>query len=168
MSDTIPASTTLAQWYKRFRDHEEHQPETPGLESGLYKLGAVGDSDPFANTRVELAPWRFHRAGPAEDVYILDVHRATWVFTTDWQMVHENLAWFGDTLSKQVPVDRSPDGLVLNDPMESDKNKAVRSIRRNPIADRLASKRRENDWTCGISPGLSPKARLSFMLPHRR
>ncbi|MHC4443312.1 MAG: glycoside hydrolase family 9 protein [Planctomycetota bacterium] len=70
-----------------------------------YKLGAVGDSDPFADTRQlidvgvtvghdEEYIWTFNMTAPMiPDTY-----------TTDWRMVHEFVCWFGDTLTKQVEV----------------------------------------------------------------
>jgi hypothetical protein len=72
-----------------------------------YKLGTVGDEDPFypQTTRVWLEPdetvepgddhtFTFELVAPdQEDVYI-----------TDWQMVHEHVQWFGETVSHDIVV----------------------------------------------------------------
>ena len=70
-----------------------------------FKLGAVGDSDPFADIRNLMAPrmtvmpnqnytFRFALKAPSEPG----------TYTTDWQMTHERVRWFGDIVSKQVCV----------------------------------------------------------------
>jgi hypothetical protein len=74
-----------------------------------YKLGAVGDSDPFAPGRITM-PSGAH-------VDYLDIY--TFQFTmsapyslntyvTDWRMLQESVAWFGATTSKNVLV-REPE-----------------------------------------------------------
>ncbi len=72
-----------------------------------YKLGAVDDSDPFyrSDTRVWLpegvevppgAAWTFDFTLEAPD------GGGTW--TTDWQMVHEAVRWFGEAVAVDVAV----------------------------------------------------------------
>ncbi len=72
-----------------------------------YKLGAVDDSDPFyaVDTRVWLpddtsvAPgetWTFEIA--------MDAPLEEGSFTTDWQMVHEGIRWFGESTEREVAV----------------------------------------------------------------
>jgi hypothetical protein len=72
-----------------------------------YKLGAVDDSDPFydQDTRIWLpesaevppgAAWTF------EFPLLAPSDAGTW--TTDWQMVHEAVQWFGETIAKEVSV----------------------------------------------------------------
>jgi hypothetical protein len=72
-----------------------------------YKLGSVGDEEPFytQDTRVWLQhdetvepggdhTFTFELVAPEqEDVYI-----------TDWQMVHEHVQWFGETVSHDIVV----------------------------------------------------------------
>jgi len=70
-----------------------------------YKLGAVDDSDPFADGRQLIAEgvtvgydeqytWTFNMTAPS----------MPGTYITDWRMVNENVCWFGDTLTKQVEV----------------------------------------------------------------
>ena len=72
-----------------------------------YKLGAVDDTDPFydQDTRIWMAEgtevppgaaWSFEFELTAPD------SEGTW--TTDWQMVHEHVRWFGDTASVDIQV----------------------------------------------------------------
>jgi hypothetical protein len=72
-----------------------------------YKLGAVDDSDPFyvSDTRVWLpegtevppgAAWTFDFDLEAPD------SEGSW--TTDWQMVHEGVRWFGEAVAQDVTV----------------------------------------------------------------
>lgn len=72
-----------------------------------HKLGAVSDSDPFykADTRVWLPEgtvvpagdtWRFE--------FDLTAPEIEGIYTTDWQMVHENVQWFGETLTGDITV----------------------------------------------------------------
>jgi hypothetical protein len=74
--------------------------------AGGYKLGTVDDSDPFYNdTRVWLdegdsvAPGQTHTFE-----FELSAPNSATVYTTDWQMVHEAVAWFGDTTSESIDV----------------------------------------------------------------
>ena len=72
-----------------------------------YQLGSVGDSDPFygPDTRIWLdegdsvAPGETHTFE-----FELSASNSDGVYTTDWQMVHEAVAWFGDVTSEQVGV----------------------------------------------------------------
>jgi hypothetical protein len=73
-----------------------------------YKLGAVGDEDPLfdsGDVRVRLdeettvAPGEFHH-------FVIDLigPETEGVETTDWQMVHEGEAWFGEVTQADVAV----------------------------------------------------------------
>ncbi len=72
-----------------------------------YKLGAVDDTDPLysGGTRVWLPEdvavepgqlWTFHIE--------LDMPSQEGTYSTDWQMVHEQVRWFGEQVSSQVEV----------------------------------------------------------------
>ena len=96
ISDTIPASMDVGQQYNVSVTMKNTSQNT-WTQAGEYKLGAPGD-DPFAPGRIDLAPgdsigpgqqktFTFHDDGPER----------LGVYTTDWQMVHELICWFGDT-----------------------------------------------------------------------
>lgn len=68
-----------------------------------YKLGAVADEDPFADTRVYLeAP-----VAPDEDVSFslsLVAPATAGGYLSDWQMVHEGVRWFGEDATAMIEV----------------------------------------------------------------
>jgi len=75
-------------------------------EAHAFRLGAVGDSDPFSATRHTIV-------GIIEnnDTYTFSVQFAApttpGTYTTDWRMVRDMFAWFGQTLTKEVTVSGS-------------------------------------------------------------
>ncbi len=78
-----------------------------------YRLGAVGESDPLsASTRVTLATGASVLASGTHDFnFALVAPGNGGSFTTDWQMVHEGVAWFGGIASQVVTVTcPAPDG----------------------------------------------------------
>jgi len=87
-----------------------------------YKLGAIGDEDPLkvGDSRswlpegVEVAPgfeyaFEIELLGPADEG----------LYTTDWQMVHEFVGWFGEDVAVEVAVicedEPDPEDLALPD-----------------------------------------------------
>ena len=71
-------------------------------EERAFRLGAVGDSDPFAAHRQGLAG----EVGPGETctfTFEMDFGESG-DYTTDWRMVRDGFAWFGDILSRTVQV----------------------------------------------------------------
>jgi PKD repeat protein len=69
-----------------------------------YNLGAVGDADPFAAST---------RVGLSRPVLPLETHTFTFTLTappvaglyvSDWQMVHEGVAWFGEATTHLISV----------------------------------------------------------------
>ncbi|MBI5526459.1 MAG: hypothetical protein HY897_08995 [Deltaproteobacteria bacterium] len=72
-----------------------------------YKLGALGDADPFISgdprvwlpEGVSVAP-----GGTYEFPVTLTAPGSPGTYTTDWQMVHESAHWFGATAKKDVQV----------------------------------------------------------------
>ena len=76
-----------------------------------FKLGAVGDSDPFytQGTRVYMAPGTTIAPGQTYTFnFTLTAPSTPGSQTTDWQMVHELVHWFGDIASQQVQVQCAP------------------------------------------------------------
>ncbi|MBW4085757.1 NBR1-Ig-like domain-containing protein [Paenibacillus sp. S150] len=71
----------------------------------FYRLGAVADSDPFADTRQYIPDERTVRPGQVQSFsFLMQAPKDTGSYTTDWRMVQELVAWFGQTLTKSVQV----------------------------------------------------------------
>ncbi len=73
-----------------------------------FRLGAVGDSDPFAAfTRVAVSG--YVRPGDAYTFnFTLTAPSTTGTYTTEWQMLRENDTWFGPIVAKQIEVSGPP------------------------------------------------------------
>ncbi len=77
----------------------------PWTRTDGYKLGAVGDSDPFAPHRiwlpsgVSVAPGQIYTFS-----WTMTAPSTPGTYTTDWRMVHELVRWFGPTASSNVTV----------------------------------------------------------------
>jgi hypothetical protein len=73
-----------------------------------FKLGAIDDSDPLhpGDARIWLTEEDSVPPGEEHEFTIsLLAGDEPGTFTTDWQMVHEAVAWFGETVSAEVEVD---------------------------------------------------------------
>lgn len=100
-----------------------------------YKLGAVDDSDPFysRDTRVWLPPEAI--VSPGETFafsFELTAPEEAGVYVTDWQMVHEGVAWFGGTVSEEV---------VVSCPIEPDPGVRAPLPDESAMVDQLANER---------------------------
>jgi len=73
-------------------------------EAHQFRLGAVGDSDPFANPRQTISGGATVSPGDTYTFTFTMTFSAPGTFITDWRMLREGVAWFGDTLTKQVTV----------------------------------------------------------------
>ncbi|MDI6827105.1 MAG: N-acetylmuramoyl-L-alanine amidase [Armatimonadota bacterium] len=74
-----------------------------------FKLGAVGDSDPFTSTiRYDVTS-----EVPPGSTYTfnltLTAPTTTGTYTTDWRMLREGYQWFGTTCQQQITVSGTPD-----------------------------------------------------------
>lgn len=72
-----------------------------------YKLGAVDDGDPLftGDTRVQLEGGEIVAPGDAYTfAFELTAPATAGSYTTDWQMVHEGVQWFGEVAAQQVTV----------------------------------------------------------------
>lgn len=74
-------------------------------ESNLIRLGAVGDSDPFANGRHLIKNGESVKPGD-EYVFefIMKAPSTTGEYISDWRMLQENVKWFGAVLEKKIKV----------------------------------------------------------------
>ncbi|MEA2691421.1 MAG: polysaccharide biosynthesis protein PslG [Acidobacteriota bacterium] len=74
-----------------------------------YKLGAVGDKDPFAGVRQLLAAGDSVAPGQQKTFsFRMTAPSTPGVYPTNWQMVREGVRFFGAILSKGVTVDPAP------------------------------------------------------------
>ncbi|HPD30878.1 MAG TPA: immunoglobulin domain-containing protein [Phycisphaerae bacterium] len=105
VSDTIPAIMNPSQSYGvsiTFRNRG-----VVWSEARSFRLGAVGDSDPFtAFNRVNISG----EVGPGQTYtfsFTMTAPAAPGTYITDWRMVRDGVTWFGATCSKQVEVGTS-------------------------------------------------------------
>ncbi|HXO20813.1 MAG TPA: NBR1-Ig-like domain-containing protein, partial [Thermoanaerobaculia bacterium] len=74
-----------------------------------YKLGAVGDSDPFASPRQLLAAGESIAPGQTRVfTFPYTAPAKSGSYTSDWQMVREGVHFFGATYAKTVTVNAAP------------------------------------------------------------
>jgi hypothetical protein len=74
-----------------------------------YKLGAVGDADPFASPRQLLAPGDAIAPGQQKTfTFDFTAPAAAGSDGTHWRMLREGVAWFGDELNRQVTINPAP------------------------------------------------------------
>jgi N-acetylmuramoyl-L-alanine amidase len=75
-----------------------------------FRLGAVGDSDPFtATTRYNMGA----EIGPGQTKTFtlnLKAPETPGLYTTDWRMVRESVTWFGPALTRNILVSTNGDG----------------------------------------------------------
>ncbi|MEO5803730.1 MAG: N-acetylmuramoyl-L-alanine amidase [Verrucomicrobiota bacterium] len=83
-------------------------------DAKLFRLGAVGDSDPFSVTRYNVGS-QVEPNVTKTFTLTLVAPRTTGTYTTDWQMLREGVTWFGPILSKSiVVVDTQPPTVPTN------------------------------------------------------
>jgi len=108
VSDTIPTTMVANQEYTvsvTVRNTGETY-----WNAELFRLAGVGDSDPFAPARQNLSGGAVVAPnGQYTFNFLMTAPAATGTYTTDWQMVHEIIRWFGATLTRQVNVVSGPD-----------------------------------------------------------
>ncbi len=105
ISDTIPGNMTPGQTIQVDVTFKNNGTTTWTKAAG-YKLGAVGDSDPFAATRHELNEGESISPGSQRTfTFTFTAPGTADTYTTDWRMLQDGGAgWFGDTLTKNVAV----------------------------------------------------------------
>ena len=78
---------------------------TTWTEAAGYKLGGVGDSDPFAFPRISLDPSDCIASGQSKVfTFTMTAPSLAGSYITDWRIVRERIAWFGATLTKTITV----------------------------------------------------------------
>jgi len=104
VANDIPTTMTAGQSYTAHVTVQNTGTST-WASSADYKLGAVGDSDPFAYPRVLLDPG--DSIGPGQSktfAFTMTAPSSAGSYVTDWRMLREGVAWFGQTLTVQVTV----------------------------------------------------------------
>lgn len=73
--------------------------------TGGYRLGGVGDSDPFAEARRYLSSGESIDIGESKTfTFTMTAPTTPGTYTTDWRMLREGFTWFGGTVAQQVAV----------------------------------------------------------------
>ena len=105
-----------------------------------HRLGAVNDSDPLfgPDPRVYLPDGVVVAAGERFSFEFTLEATDAGVVTTDWQMVHEGVQWFGEVISAQVVVEcdepAAPPPVVREPPNMRDSVRAVAAERPDLLA----------------------------------
>ncbi len=108
VSNTIPSSMQTGKSYS-VSVTMKNLGSTTWTRAAEYKLGAVGDSDPFGTTRVLLDS--SDSIGPEQSkrfTWTMTAPSSPGTYTTDWRMMREGVEWFGSTHSESVTVTLSP------------------------------------------------------------
>jgi hypothetical protein len=119
LSATLPTSLDCGTTFSAFVEVGNIGTATWTRAEG-YKLGAMNDEDPLLeqDTRVWLP--EDASVGP-NDTYVFSFDLVAPVtegtYVTDWQMVHEGVTWFGESVSSEVTVTCSEQTFV--DPLTS-------------------------------------------------
>ena len=81
-----------------------------------FRLGAIGENDPVATTRqylptgITVAPGQSYTF-----TFTMTAPKSPGTYITDWQMVHEGVKWFGNTVSRNISVaDTTPSTLTFS------------------------------------------------------
>jgi hypothetical protein len=116
VSDTIPATMVAGRQYY-VSVSTRNTGTVNWQESQQYKLGGVNDSDPFAGTRQNLNTGETVATDAIKTFWFtMTAPSATGTYTTDWQMVHDGVHWFGHSLVKTVTVNNGPDTVAPGAP----------------------------------------------------
>jgi hypothetical protein len=112
VSATLPSAMTAGdQFSAQVKVHNAGT--STWTHAAGYKLGAVGDMDSFAATRVELPDGI--DVAPGDDYSFTIAMTAPMQagdYDTNWQMVHENVRWFGAMAGQKISVAALPADLA--------------------------------------------------------
>ncbi|MBP2114944.1 NBR1-Ig-like domain-containing protein [Paenibacillus silagei] len=108
VTHSIPSTMELGQSYNvtvTMRNEGETSWYEEGTAPGMYRLGAAGDNDPFAQGRYYLPPGTIIRPGEEYTfAFTMTAPAVPGTYITDWGMLQEYVTWFGETLVKSVTV----------------------------------------------------------------
>lgn len=107
LSNTIPSTMEAGKTYQ-VSVTVKNTGKLTWNESQQFRLGAVGDSDPFTNIRQAIAPGQ---SVPTNQSYTFTFNMtaptgpsAVSSRVTDWRMLQEGTTWFGELLTKNVNI----------------------------------------------------------------
>ncbi len=107
VSDTIPA--TMAPSEVRQVSITLRDRGVLWNEAKSFRLGAVGDSDPFTGTTRHTISGEVNPGGTYTFTFNLTAPSVEGPYITDWQMVRDGVTWFGATVTKSIQVGGAPD-----------------------------------------------------------
>lgn len=108
VSDTIPTTMLVGETRNvsvTFRNRGVCWQSSRG-----FKLGAVGDSDPFTSTTRVNVSGTIKPGSTCTFNFTLTAPTTPGSYVTDWRMVRDGYAWFGATVSKTINVLPNNDG----------------------------------------------------------
>ncbi|NLX20835.1 MAG: hypothetical protein GXY55_04070 [Phycisphaerae bacterium] len=73
-----------------------------------FRLGAVGDSDPFTGTTRHTISGEVRPGQDYTFTFSMTAPTTPGIHTTDWRMVRDGVSWFGPTVTKQIEVMGAP------------------------------------------------------------
>lgn len=104
VSSTIPSQMEAGKTY-RVSVTVKNTGANAWTAANGYKLGGVGDSDPFASARQTLSSSETIATGQTKTfTFNMTAPSTPGTYTTDWRMLREGVNWFGGTLTKSVSV----------------------------------------------------------------
>lgn len=105
VNDDIPTTMVAGQSYT-VHITVTNNGGTTWTAADRYKLGAVGETDPFAASRIHLGAADSIAPGASKTFsFTMKAPAAAGTYTTDWRMIQERTSWFGPVLvSKAVIV----------------------------------------------------------------
>ncbi len=102
VSHTIPTTMNQGQSYNvsvTFRNRG-----VVWSEARAFRLGAVGESDPFTGTTRRTISGEVRPGNTYTFSFTMTAPTTPGTYTTDWRMVRDGVAWFGPTLALNVTV----------------------------------------------------------------
>ncbi|HOB74938.1 MAG TPA: N-acetylmuramoyl-L-alanine amidase [Phycisphaerae bacterium] len=102
VSDTIPSEMTPNKTYSVSVTLRNRG--VLWTDAQAFRLGAVGDSDPFTSTTRVSVTGEVNTGATYTFNFSLKAPAAAGTYTTDWRMVRDGFSWFGATVSRQVVV----------------------------------------------------------------
>ena len=149
-----------------------------------YKLGAVGESDPFAGTRQLISGSTTVATGQSYTfTFDMTAPSTSGTYTSDWSMLQEGVTWFGETVTKSITVQDTtpPNSFTPSITINSSTSVTMSgtttddSPGMNPTTPYLWLYLKEGDsswvdwiWTINTSrtiTGMSPNTRYYFQVP---
>ncbi|HOX59828.1 MAG TPA: YDG domain-containing protein [Candidatus Paceibacterota bacterium] len=115
VSDTIPSTMNPGQSYSvsvTFRNRG-----VVWSEARSFRLGSVGDSDPFTATTRHTISGEVKPGSTYTFNFTMTAPTAAGTYTTDWRMVRDGYAWFGATHSEQVTVSSPGTPVITTQPV---------------------------------------------------